>query len=252
METVSRLVIAFVLNAAWQAPLMALAAAIGARLLSARARHRILLAAIGLSLLAPAASLLAGGRARPAASKTESSPTTAPAGSAGPWPGWPTDSSRPLVAPAPLVGRVVVALYLASLITSAGRRARAWRRTAVLRRSAVDAPLPDGLRAVARECARRLDLGLDDVAIRLSSAVASPATLGARRPLILIPAALAGATSPGTRPPSSRPGPLRSIPRPAGCWAGCAGRASWRATPSWPSACSSRGPTRARWRPWRA
>ena len=194
METVSRLVITFVLNAAWQIPLVALAAAIGAHLLpSAGARHRILLAAIGLSLLAPAASLLAGGRAGPATLRTESSPTMAAAGSAGPWPGWLTDSSRPSVAPAPLTRRVVVALYLASLIVGAWRRARAWSRTAVLRRSAVDAPLAEGLRAVAEECARRLDLGLDHVAIRLSSAAASPATLGARRPLILIPAALAGA-----------------------------------------------------------
>jgi beta-lactamase regulating signal transducer with metallopeptidase domain len=194
METASRLVIAFVLNAAWQIPLVALAAAIGARLLpSAAARHRILLAAVGLSLLAPAASLQSRARAGTATLEREAPPAPARAGSAGAWPGWLTDPPRPSIAPAPLVGRVVAALYLASLVVVAHRRARAWRGTTALRRSGLDAPLPDGLRSAAEECAGRLGLGLRDVAIRLSPAVASPATLGARRPLILIPAALAGA-----------------------------------------------------------
>ena len=193
MENASRLVIAFVLNAAWQIPLVALAAATGARLLpSSSARHRILLAAVGLSLLAPAASLLTGAGAGPATREREARPATASAGNVGAWPGWRTDSPRPSIAPAPLVGRVVVAVYLASLIVVARRRARAWSGTAVLRRSALDAPLPEALQSVAEECAGRLGLGLRDVAIRLSPAVASPATLGARRPLILVPAALAG------------------------------------------------------------
>jgi len=175
-----------------QVPLVALAAALGVRLLpSAAARHRILLAAVALSLLAPAASLLAGGPAATAARGSSAWPTTAPSTSAGPWKGWLTDGARPSVAPAPFLGRAVVAIYLMSLILGGHRRARAWRRAAALRRSAGEAPLPPPLPAVVEECARRL--GLRDAVVRLSPDVASPATLGARRPLILIPAALAGA-----------------------------------------------------------
>jgi len=70
--------IMFVLNAAWQVPVVALAAAVAARLLpSADARHRLFLGAIGLSLLLPAAGVLAGGSSVRTGLRASTSPAAA-------------------------------------------------------------------------------------------------------------------------------------------------------------------------------
>ena len=190
MENASRFIVAFVLNAAWQVPVVALAAAAGARLLpSASARHRLLLAAVGLGLLVPAAAGFAMAvPSRPAAA----APAPRPAARAVPITGsrWLAGAPARSVRPAPRVAAALVAVYVAFLAVSAGRRVRAWRRTAALRRSAAGAAAPEVVR-VAEECRRRLGLGV--VEVRLSRKVTSPVTLGTRRPMILIPEALAGA-----------------------------------------------------------
>jgi Zn-dependent protease with chaperone function len=189
METASRFAIAFVLNAAWQVPLVALAAAAGGRLLpSASARHRLFLAAIGLSLVVPAAGVLAGGASSRGAPANPRRPAeTAMEATAGK--GWLGATPVRLLTPAPGVAGGVVAVYVAFLALAAWRRGRAWWRTAALRRSAAGAPPPEAVRRVAEECRRCLCLG--DVEVLLSTEVASPVTLGARRPLILLPEALA-------------------------------------------------------------
>jgi beta-lactamase regulating signal transducer with metallopeptidase domain len=147
METASRFAIAFVLNAAWQVPLVALAAGAGGRLLpTAAARHRLLLAALAASLVLPIAGSLG-------------------------------------------------ALYLASLILAAARRGRSWRRAVALRRSVLVAPLPGAVRVEAERCRQRLGLALGDVAVRLSSAVASPVTLGTAGAVILLPAGVVASWS---------------------------------------------------------
>jgi hypothetical protein len=80
METASRFAIAFVLNAAWQVPLVALAAAAGGRLLpSAAARHRLFLAALAASVVLPVVGSVASSGARPAA---EAGAASAPPGHA--------------------------------------------------------------------------------------------------------------------------------------------------------------------------
>jgi beta-lactamase regulating signal transducer with metallopeptidase domain len=190
MESASRFIVAFVLNAAWQVPVVALAAAAGARLLpSAAARHRLLLAAVGLGLVVPsAASFAIAVPSRRAAPATAPHPAESAAPTTGS--GWLAGAPARSVSPAPPVAGGLVAVYAACLAASARRRVRAWRRTAALRRSAAGTASLEVLR-VAEECRRRLGLGV--VEVRFSREVTSPVTLGTRRPMILIPEALAGA-----------------------------------------------------------
>ena len=192
METASRFIIAFVLNAAWQLPLLALAAAAGGRLLpSASARHRLFLAAIGLSLVVPAVGA-AGAPSRMAA-PANPGPAMAAGGNVSVGKGWLDGTPTRSVSPAPRVAGSVVAAYLGFLALAIGRGGRAWRRTDGLRRAAGAAP-PEPVRRVAEDCRRRLGVG--DVEVRLSTEVGSPVTLGARRPLILLPEALAVSLGP--------------------------------------------------------
>jgi beta-lactamase regulating signal transducer with metallopeptidase domain len=189
MEIASRFILAFVVNAAWQVPLVALAAAVGTRLLrSAAARHRLMLAALGCSLVVPVAGSLGFRASRPSVAV----PAAASTGMSGGAAAWTNLGQAPAasLAPSPHVAAAVAAVYLAGLLLTAGRGARSWRRALSLRRSALPDPLPEAARNEAERCRRRLGLGA--VVVRLSSAVQSPVTLGTRRPLVLLPARLVG------------------------------------------------------------
>ena len=187
METASRFAIAFVLNAAWQVPLVALAAAAGGRLLPSAARHRLLLTGLAASLVLPAAGSFGSSRGHPSAVAAAGSAPAGRSDGAATASRLGQASSRSL-APSPRVANAVGALYLASLILAAARRGRSWRRAVALRRSALATPLPQAAGTEAERCRRRLGLG--DVSVRLSPAVASPVTLGAGRALILLPTGL--------------------------------------------------------------
>jgi beta-lactamase regulating signal transducer with metallopeptidase domain len=191
MEIASRFVLAFVVNAAWQVHLMALAAGLGGRLLrSASARHRLLLATLACSLVVPLATSL--GRGRPSAREAPFAPADASRGAV-PWVGAGRSAVTSL-APSPWLANAVVTLYLAGLAVGGIRRARSWRGTVAVRRSALADPPPETVRRAAERCRSRLGLG--DVLVRLSTAVASPVTLGVRRPVILVPADLVPTLAP--------------------------------------------------------
>ena len=197
MESASRFALAFVLNAAWQVPLLAIAAAAGGRLLpSASARHRLLLAALAASVVLPIAGSLGSSGARPSAEAGDRSAPPAHVEGA-------VDGARRLgrapsrsLAPSPQVANGVGALYLASLILAAARRGRSWRRALALRRSVLATPLPEAVRVAAERCRRSLGLALGEVAVRLSPAVASPVTLGSARAVILLPTGLVASWRP--------------------------------------------------------
>src|SRR2546427_3569089 len=72
MEIISRLVATFLVNALWQVPLVAAAAALAARLMRsapARYQHLVWLSALGLSFALPAASLRVAAGAAPESSR---------------------------------------------------------------------------------------------------------------------------------------------------------------------------------------
>ena len=191
METASRFAIAFVLNAAWQVPLVAVAAAAGGRLLpSAAARHRLLLAALAASLVVPIAGSLGSRGARPSAGAGAGSAPPGHAEGAIAGVGRLGPASSRSLAPSPRVANGVGALYLASLILAAARRGRSWRRAVALRRTVLATPLPEVVRVEAERCRRSLGLALGEVAVRLSPAVASPVTFDMAPAVILLPTGL--------------------------------------------------------------
>jgi beta-lactamase regulating signal transducer with metallopeptidase domain len=157
-------------------------------------RFAIAFVALAASLVLPIAGSFGSSGARPsAAAGAGSAPPGHPDGAVAGATRLGRASSRSL-APSRRVTNGVGALYLASLILAAARQGRSWRRAAALRRSVLAAPL-GAVRVEAERCRQSLGLALGDVAVRLSSAVASPVTLGTARAVILLPAGLVASWS---------------------------------------------------------
>jgi beta-lactamase regulating signal transducer with metallopeptidase domain len=188
METIDARALTFLLNALWQVPLLAAAAAVGARLLRrAPARHRFIvwLAVLLLCVLLPLWSLF------PARRRAEVYP---PAGIAQPheaapvaaaWGAWlPAEGRRPASLPAPLAMGLTLA-YAGTVLFQTVRLVRAFRRTLRIARSARPLELPPQVCAIAERC--RTAFGLSAVPLLVSEEVKGPVTLGVRRPKILLP-----------------------------------------------------------------
>ena len=183
MEGIDGLVVTFVLNALWQVPVAVAAGLLGDRLLRrapARLRHALWLAVLAVAVALPAASPWPS---HPFASR-EASPAVAPvpdpAAYAAAWrAAFPSDESR---FPA---GAAVAGLWVLSLLAHGFHLGRAWRRTRRLARGAQPLEVPEGFAPVVAHC--RSVLGVRNGEILGSPEIASPVTLGARRPLILLP-----------------------------------------------------------------
>ncbi len=207
METISRLILTFLLNALWQIAVVAGAAALAAWLLRntpARLQHRLWVVALVASVFLPVASLrsihlVAAGRVArldgASAAGSPIAPRTAPA-----WPKFPfgdvtqNHAWRPVIASflgirpvafSPTWGYPLAAAYLLFLLYRLARLLRAWQTTKKIRQSAARCELTGGTAAIAAKC--QSALGVRDVTILGSFQVSSPATLGFRRPLIILP-----------------------------------------------------------------
>ncbi len=207
METIDAVipfVTTFLLNALWQVPAVVAAGLLGDRLLRqipGRLRHLFWLAVLAACLLLPAASLLparAVSAAPPAAPGSLALPSkaTAPRPSPRDTPqGLPragaiAQPSRSLTLP-PLSGplaRLAALAYALSLLGFGLRLGLAWGRTFGLARRAQPAEIPDGSLDVVARCREAFAAGIvDRVEILDSPDLASPVTLGAFRPVILLP-----------------------------------------------------------------
>lgn len=185
MERIDVFVVTFLLNALWQVPIAVAAGLLGARLLRrapARLRHALWLAVLMVAVALPAASLWpsrlpASREASPAAA-----PIPTPAAYAAAWrAAFPSGESRfPAGARAAIAG-----LWALSLLAHGCHLGRAWRQTRRLARGACPLEIPDGFAPVISRC--RSVLGVRDGEILGSPEIASPVTLGALRPLILLP-----------------------------------------------------------------
>jgi beta-lactamase regulating signal transducer with metallopeptidase domain len=185
MEGIDGLVVTFVLNAFWQVPAAVAAGLLGDRLLRrapARLRHVLWLAVLAVAVALPAASpwpshLPASREASPAVASVPD-----PAAYAAAWrAAFPSDESRfPASA-----GAAVAGLWVLSLLAHSFHLGRAWRRTRRLARGAQPLEIPDGFAPVVSRC--RSVLGMRNGEILGSPEIASPVTLGACRPLILLP-----------------------------------------------------------------
>src|SRR5579883_1257692 len=191
MKTVENFVLTFLLNALWQAPVMAAVAALACRVMRsgpARHRHAVCAAALVLALVLPAASVWpravsdqAAGIAVPVTLETSGGRTSA---------AYTAGTSIP-VAPArdvTLPARAATAAMWMLCLFLAFRMARlAWAAAKTLRicRDAESRPLHEEL---AARCAGAL--GLHGVELRWSSAISGPVTAGR---LVILPESMAGA-----------------------------------------------------------
>jgi len=193
----SELLLTFLLNAIWQIPLIASAAAVGAWLLnqsSAKYRHWVWVAALLLSLLVPSfATSRLGLNSQPASVARENIPR-------GQWTAVnvsevPFTAAR-TTAPEPsgafrlntLVAQAIIAIYVAFLVFGLFRLIRAWRVTRRITDSARQAEASEVLDAVLAKCQHLI--GQKNVQILCSDSLPVPVTLGLRKPLIILPAKL--------------------------------------------------------------
>jgi len=212
METLSLLVLSFLLNALWQVALVAGVATLGAWMLRngpARYRHALWAVALGMSVLLPVSTLrrsVSGDRQRwtdlqihEAPRVVTMLPPAPPTTSVLPQPtmprqfadyfsrrDWPVEFS-------PWLAYAVLGCYSLFLLLRAARLYRAWRRTDEVRRSAQSRPLPAWMASSVWRC--QAALGLGHVSILCSSHFAGPVVLGAREPVIILPARMFGESS---------------------------------------------------------
>jgi beta-lactamase regulating signal transducer with metallopeptidase domain len=216
MNRISEAIPTFLLNAAWQVGAVALVASACARCLRdapALLRHSLWVAALTLSVALPLLSLCTSSSAQP----TPEAIHVFPAEPAREAPGAVTQPSRPPAADVPAVSvheastnvfspaRVLrqrrhtltsppalplalAACYLLFLLSRVAVLYRAWQRTQSLRRSALSLEVPSRLAAVAERC--RAAFGLRRLDVRCSFQASVPVALGAREPLIILPASL--------------------------------------------------------------
>ena len=193
----SELLLTFLINAIWQIPLIALAAAVGAWLLnqySAKYRHWVWVAALLLSLLVPS---FATSRLRlnnePASVARENipigqwtavnvspEPFTAARTTAGQSSGAFRLNTR--------VAQAIFAVYVAFLVFGLFRLIRAWHATRRITDSARQPEASDVLDAVLAKCQHLI--GGKNVQILCSDSLPVPVTLASRKPVVILPATL--------------------------------------------------------------
>ena len=194
---ISELLLTFLINAIWQIPVIACAAALGAWLLkqsSVKYRHWIWVTALLLSLLVP---LLATSRlwlnkesssvAVGDISTAELSPLDVSESPFTP----STTSSAPSSTGFVLntfAAEAIISVYGAFLAFGVFRFARAWRATRRITESARQAEASEVLDAVLAKCQHLI--GGTNVQILCSDSLPVPVTLASRKPLIILPATL--------------------------------------------------------------
>jgi beta-lactamase regulating signal transducer with metallopeptidase domain len=193
------LVLAFVVNAALQATVVALAAmaaAAAARPAPAAVRQAIWMLALALALAIPLRSTLVTMRTPPPPPPSIALPVS----EAGPIAATkPAPVSHAVSAPAPRlvlsrgVARALVAAYLLALVLRVVSLLRGWARARRLSAEEATA-LPPAWARRAQRCASAL--GVSPAPIVVSWRVEGPATVGAMRPVIVLPRRLLDAASP--------------------------------------------------------
>ncbi|THD62588.1 M56 family metallopeptidase [Phenylobacterium sp.] len=179
---------AYLINAAWQAPVAALAAALVARFagLSPKGRHRVWLAFLIAAVLLPAVSLEGVlPRATPTVARVAPNAVVeAPLAAASP----PAAAAQPAFSLAPWAVWLMAGLCAATAVVLIARLAAASLAARRLVREATPASLPAEARQAVEDLARAHGRAVPPVLA--SAAVASPAVVGALRPVILLPSDL--------------------------------------------------------------
>ena len=199
MDALNQTILTFLVNALWQVPLaaaVAFALLRVARSAPARFRHVVLVAALAVAVALPVASARPGRAAEPAEAVEAIGATAVPAGAAGGLDVWMRGGAGggarlPVSAP---IAWGVAGVYGAFLALRLAGLWRSWRRTARIRRTAERRPVPDALAHAARSCGRAFGVG--ETPILASPTATGPLTVGARRPVVVLPEALFGEGDP--------------------------------------------------------
>ncbi len=180
----------FLVNSAWQVPVLVAIGVAAQRLLGrapARQQHALwLLVAIACTGVPLASSW----RPAAAAPVVAAPSAAAVANDAEPWLPWSTTASAPV---APRLGAAAIALYVALLAWRALGGGWALRRTHRLAADAWRLPLGGRETVLVERCRRALGVG--PIVLLESDHVAGPATVGWRRPVILLPSGFFEGTS---------------------------------------------------------
>jgi beta-lactamase regulating signal transducer with metallopeptidase domain len=197
MRTSSELLLTFLLNAVWQIALIGALASLGAWLLrqsATRYQHWLWVAALCLSLLVPAATAY---RALPSAQLLSGHGTTqfniATPVSIERTPSFertPAIASNSALQLNSRLAWVLLTLFAAFVLFRSFRLAQAWFTTRKVRQAAVELEGDVAVEAIMRDCAKRLNLRPDRVAVCSSESVAVPVTIGVVRPVIILPESL--------------------------------------------------------------
>jgi beta-lactamase regulating signal transducer with metallopeptidase domain len=192
--TIEWRVLTFVLNALWQVPLAAAVGLAGDRLLRrspARLRHLLWLAVLGVAVALPLTAGFGSLLPRPAA-RAMAAPAAAPAPtvSDAAWrAAFPTEEQR-LPASAAVAG---AGLWALTVLAFGFRLGRAWLRARLLVRRARPLEIADALVPLVERC--RAALGVRSEILG-SPEIPGPVTVGARRPVILLPSRFFDTASP--------------------------------------------------------
>lgn len=191
METISKLVVSFLLNGAWQITVIATAGVFcDARLrhrMPSRYRHVLWVVCLGASVCVPLATLClqvyAGGSIAPLTQA--SGPSAADlSGTNGGMLYRFHARSRGVFFPANLLA-VLVSSYAVFLIFRAAGFGRSYLRTVGIRKRAYPRTMPAKLSQVWQECSGKFSV--PPIPVLCSSEVGSSATLGHRRPVVILP-----------------------------------------------------------------
>ena len=191
-ELLSEFVLNYVVNATWQIVAIAIVAAFGSLLLKngpARYRHVLWLAALALCVIVPfftAAPMSPAIQSQPAATLNDLPIPLAPVSTEPDFPVTHLTKKRTQVVST--TSHTVLWLTLAYALFIAWRAIRLvlfWRRKERLRKSTSFADLTSVAERVARRC--RAIFGIRKVDVVQASSARMPYTIGARKPLIVLP-----------------------------------------------------------------
>ena len=196
METISRYLLIFLLNAAWQIPVIAAVAALISRAMRngpAAHRHTVWVAALAASLLLPLASVGSADRIARGPFATAAGPELtvshvplSPTGGRSSL-GQESRGNR-TIAYAQDTATILANLYLLFLLFRLARFGWAWARTVRVRDNAGLREAPAPVRRVWERCQRAF--GVSDAELLSSPALASPVAAGAWRRSIVLPESL--------------------------------------------------------------
>ena len=200
METISRTLLTFLLNALWQVPLATAVAALGGWMMRrgpAWHRHALWVAALFAALLLPLGGIrvptnATADRLQLPAVMSPAVSTPAAAAAAVPAPTAARDRSR-TISFAPSTGGFLLLAYLSFLAWRLARLVLAAARTARMRATATAAhPLP-ALSGVWERC--QSSFNLRSVKLLASGRISGPVTAGAFRPAVILPTSMLAETS---------------------------------------------------------